>query len=956
MKLKTTRLRVIVGTEIAALVFFALLFLRMGGPPFPRWLFGPTFAAVGTSCPGDINQDGQRDIRDLTLLQAHVSGKQLLTGTRLDAADVNGDGKVDVLDVVRLQQHVTRQQLLDECRATMTVTPASLDFGNVAVGQTKDLTVAVSNVGSAALTVASIAIANSNFAVTSPAIPFNVAAGSQQAVTVRFAPPAAGLQAGTLTISATSGGVGMSSDIALSGTGVVSNNAVPTTTSISPASATAGDSAFTLTVNGSNFVNGSTVLWNGLPRPTIFVSAARVTAAIAATDLARDDSVNVVVFNPEPGGGSSNPAVFIISPNPVLPPAEPAIRIISPKAGKIGSQFNLLGNGFSAVAANNRVIFSRPDASDVVAQVSSAAEDNLTAVVPAGLQNKTYIVTVKVGGKTTNPAPYEVSSTAASLVIVPSSATLLMPPGNGKEFLLIGGGVPPYKLAPLSAQDQPKARVELKGNVLEITGLDPGTFANDVSITVTDSASPAASARATARVQVPRFDPTISLDFATLLAGSSPPLTVNTGYSFGDMRFLDVKIRFEKVKADLSSLKPGDILGLANADSGTDFQVLQVTSADSPSKVSFEVRRDNDGLPETVGQGVFEAGASDSATLTLSDFPLPSPEAVWGTSTDVAIQLADGLLRLSGVVNDTVTAVSTFRSVTVFKGKSIPLTKTFTKSFRTVAPAAGATKLTRLLPMQGETGRIVQVIGSGFSGIAANNKVTFAGAGSTRVEALVSSGSPDRLDISVPFGAVSGPVRVKVGDLESNDYQFLVPFHPEASLAFSQFTANSPTAPVLRASQQSGDLTVDTLKITLDDGRVSAGALQINQSAGTASLFDDVFGRTDKFVLVYGGQETSGAKRYFFDIKESLASGSSKARIFMSDNPGGKGVIFELALTRSADLPGHTLVTEFEKAVYTPPGAAGATVNISTQIRSSQWNYFKDARMVVTFKGLITTE
>ncbi|MEK7832337.1 MAG: IPT/TIG domain-containing protein, partial [Acidobacteriota bacterium] len=63
------------------------------------------------------------------------------------------------------------------------------------------------------------------------------------------------------------------------------NNPVPAITGLSPASATAGGAAFTLTVNGSNFVGTSTVWWNGTQRATQFVSATQLTAAITAADI-----------------------------------------------------------------------------------------------------------------------------------------------------------------------------------------------------------------------------------------------------------------------------------------------------------------------------------------------------------------------------------------------------------------------------------------------------------------------------------------------------------------------------------------------------------------------------------------------------------------------------------------------------------------------------------------------
>jgi len=81
------------------------------------------------------------------------------------------------------------------------VEPASLDFGNVTVGQTRDLTVTVRNTGSANLTVNSIASSNARFSATLPAPPFTVTAGASQTVTIRFSPTAAGPQSGTVTFN-----------------------------------------------------------------------------------------------------------------------------------------------------------------------------------------------------------------------------------------------------------------------------------------------------------------------------------------------------------------------------------------------------------------------------------------------------------------------------------------------------------------------------------------------------------------------------------------------------------------------------------------------------------------------------------------------------------------------------------------------------------------------------------
>jgi TolB protein len=84
----------------------------------------------------------------------------------------------------------------------------------------------------------------------------------------------------------------------------------PTITSLNPSSAAVGGPAFTLTVNGTGFVSGSVVRWNGSNRATTYVNSTRLTASIPAADIATAGSASVTVFNPAPGGGTSNAAAF----------------------------------------------------------------------------------------------------------------------------------------------------------------------------------------------------------------------------------------------------------------------------------------------------------------------------------------------------------------------------------------------------------------------------------------------------------------------------------------------------------------------------------------------------------------------------------------------------------------------------------------------------------------------
>src|SRR4029079_1750831 len=69
----------------------------------------------------------------------------------------------------------------------------------------------------------------------------------------------------------------------------------PTVASLSPATPTVGGPAFTLTVSSASSSTAAVVRWKGSNRPTTFVSAARLTAAIAAAAIAVAGTAQVTV-------------------------------------------------------------------------------------------------------------------------------------------------------------------------------------------------------------------------------------------------------------------------------------------------------------------------------------------------------------------------------------------------------------------------------------------------------------------------------------------------------------------------------------------------------------------------------------------------------------------------------------------------------------------------------------
>jgi hypothetical protein len=93
------------------------------------------------------------------------------------------------------------------------------------------------------------------------------------------------------------------------------NNPVPLINQpLVPDAVAPGGPAFTLTVNGTGFVAGSVVNWNGSARTTTFANGLQVTAAISAADIAAAGTASITVVNPAPGGTSN--VVFLPVTNP----------------------------------------------------------------------------------------------------------------------------------------------------------------------------------------------------------------------------------------------------------------------------------------------------------------------------------------------------------------------------------------------------------------------------------------------------------------------------------------------------------------------------------------------------------------------------------------------------------------------------------------------------------------
>ena len=248
-------------------------------------------------------------------------------------------------------------------------------------------------------------------------------------------------------------------------------NPVPTTTFISPTSKNVGDGTFTLTVNGTNFVPASVVRFNGLDRQTTFVNSTQLTATILDTDLGWAGTLNITVFNPAPGGGTSNAQTFTVNPVPITNNPVPTTTFISPTSKNVGDAgFTLTVNGANFISTSA----VRFNGSDRTTTYFSSTQ--LTASIPAsdltaaGTFNITVFNPAPGGGTsnaqtfTVNPAPVTNNPLPATTGISPASKNV----GDGTFTLTVNG----TNFVPAS--------------VVRFNGLDrQTTFVNSTQLTAT---------------------------------------------------------------------------------------------------------------------------------------------------------------------------------------------------------------------------------------------------------------------------------------------------------------------------------------------------------------------------------------------------------------------------------------------------------------------------------------
>jgi len=258
-----------------------------------------------------------------------------------------------------------------------------------------------------------------------------------------------------------------------------------------PTSVAPGGAGFTLTVNGTGFVSGATIKWNGSPRPTLFVSNSRLTATISASDIATAGTASITVLNPSPGGGTSNVAYLEITNTAsmlafttVNPSSSPGLLSMSVPVFAVGD-FNGDGKLDAAVPQNTgnsvSVLLGNGDGTFGPA-VNYGVGSNPNCVVAGDFNGdgKLDLATVNTSDNTISILLGNGDGTFQLEKIFPVAAP---PPGVGYPIALVvgdfnGDGKLDLAVALLGAQ-----------SVAILLGNGDGTFQGPIAYSVTAGAS-----------------------------------------------------------------------------------------------------------------------------------------------------------------------------------------------------------------------------------------------------------------------------------------------------------------------------------------------------------------------------------------------------------------------------------------------------------------------------------
>jgi len=523
--------------------------------------------------------------------------------------------------------------------------------------------------------------------------------------------------------------VGISAGLFFLGCGstVVEPLGAPSISAVLPQTITAGSSAVTMKVVGTNFTTNAVILWNGGKLATTVVDSTTVSGAIQGGSLAVPGTAQVQVQNTQTGQASQSVPISIVSTgtNVALPLA---ISTTSLSAGVLGTPYS----GFLAANGGTSPYTWSITSGSLPAGIGLVAGSGALTGTPT--TSGTFNFTVAVSDGST---PIQSQSAALSITVAPATAapsqlaiaTSSLPSGTDgtaySQSLTASGGTPGYKWS-ITSGSLP-AGLTLGAGTGLIAGKPTASGTSSFTVSVSDSGNPVQTKSALLSIAVaPASAAPAQL---TIITSSLPSGTAGTVYSQsltanGGTPGYKWSITSGSLPAGLTLSSGGVISGKPTA-SGTSTFTVSVSDSGNPvqtKSASLSITVASTQL--TISTSSLASGASGAAysqTLVASG---GTPNYTWsitsgslpaGLTLGAGTGLISGKPTASGTSSFTV-SVSDSGNPVQTKSASLSIAiagPTFTITSSTLAAATVGTAYSQTLAANGGTLPYIWSITSG---------------------------------------------------------------------------------------------------------------------------------------------------------------------------------------------------------------------------------------------------
>jgi uncharacterized protein (DUF1800 family) len=249
----------------------------------------------------------------------------------------------------------------------------------------------------------------------------------------------------TVTITATAGG---HPDTAPGTLTLAVLNPIPIVASVAPAAPTEGTT--TITVQGSEFVYGAQILWNGQPVSTTFVSSTEVAAAVTAPT---PGTYPLLVSNPNPGAANSGTLSVLVGPGQVVLTIEPnngtdvrvtnALNLAVDVTGTANTGVSVAVNGIPGGNSTVGTAVAHPDGS--ITYTAPAVVPTPSNIIPLTITSvDNPKVSINQNVSVLNPIPILSSATPSTFATTGSASVIVtgLKFISGAQVLMNGAPMP----------------------------------------------------------------------------------------------------------------------------------------------------------------------------------------------------------------------------------------------------------------------------------------------------------------------------------------------------------------------------------------------------------------------------------------------------------------------------------------------------------------------------------